>query len=485
MALLKTLGHGQGYIKAGFQGFQGSGKTYTATLLAIGVRESFKISGPIAFVDTENATEYIAPLVRELTGKELVGDRTRDFEKLLALGKECVEAGISCLVVDSMTHFWRSLCDAYLRGVNEGRKKWNKPPRQKLEFQDWGNIKTEWARWTDFYLNSPLHVIICGRAGYEYDMEKNEDTGRTELIKTGTKMKTEAEFGFEPSLLVEMDIEQQPNPKEAGRFIQVRTGQVLKDRFAVIDGDRLVFAKCKTKREELAAVMSAFGPHVNMLKPGSHSTVQTKGEAMPVDEHGDAEWAKERKVREIIAEEIKGVLITAQLDGTSSDAKTRRMELLSSIFGTRSWSAVETMDSGVLRVGLAKLKDAVGLNERLATDAPTATAPTAAVEEDDLPFPVAATPKPAPVQAPAAKPAPAPRPTPPAVDEFEPELSAELQQLMALLKGHVPAALSWLRSRGWLTEEQGLPDLPPNRIAQILSKPTVFLRTISTQLQPA
>ena len=29
------------------------------------------------------------------------------------------------------------------------------------------------TRWADKYLNAPLHIIIAGRAGYEYDMEED------------------------------------------------------------------------------------------------------------------------------------------------------------------------------------------------------------------------------------------------------------------------------------------------------------------------
>jgi hypothetical protein len=44
-------------------------------------------------------------------------------------------------------------------------------------------------------------VIICGRAGYEYDYFE-DDEGKKQLEKTGIKMKAETEMGFEPSLLV-------------------------------------------------------------------------------------------------------------------------------------------------------------------------------------------------------------------------------------------------------------------------------------------
>src|SRR6185503_10075486 len=98
---------------------------------------------------------------------------------------------------------------------------------------------------TDFYLNSKLHIIICGRAGFDYDYEENEETQRKELIKTGIKMKTEGEFGFEPSLLVEMEAVQnlaqgggrgKKNAAPKAGVSVTRRAVVLKDRFSVIDG---------------------------------------------------------------------------------------------------------------------------------------------------------------------------------------------------------------------------------------------------------
>lgn len=356
---LKKLGGGQGLLKAGFLGFQGSGKTYSACLLACAVRRQFKLKGPIAMIDSENATAYVAPLVKQLSGDDLVGDRTRDFNALITLTEECVKEGVSVLVADSMTHFWRNLCDSYLAGVNEHRERKGWSPRKKLEFQDWAELKGQWSRWTNLFLNAPLHIIICGRAGYEYDMEKDEETGKKELIKTGIKMKTEGEFGFEPSLLVQMELEQQPI--EDGKFKQVRTATVLKDRFGIIDGSVFQFSKGKDRLDEMERVWSAFEGHVGSLMPGAHSTVMTATTPMPVSEEGDAEWAREKKARTILCEEIQGCIVE-KFPGQSADEKKAKANLLAQVFGTRSWTAVESMNSDTLRLGLDKLRGVLGLD---------------------------------------------------------------------------------------------------------------------------
>lgn len=343
MALLGTLGEGQGFLKAGFLGFQKSGKTWTSMLLAIGVRQQFGLTGPIAMYDTEGGSEYIAPKVLEATGQRLVGLKSRAFGDLCTMAEECIAAGVSVLIADSMTHVWRELCDAYLQQVNDQRKARNYKPRQKLEFQDWAHVKGVWSRWTDFYINSPLHIIICGRAGYEYDMEKNEETGRTELVKTGIKMKTEGEFGFEPSLLVEMERVQTPDGD--GGFVLGRQATILGDRFGTIDGKTMV-----------NPTYAFFKPHIDLLTPGAHSTVNVAvSTATGVDETGDTDWQREKKARTILCEEIQGA-ITASYPGQTAAEKKAKGDLLFQVFETRSWTAVENLPSERLRAGLEAIR---------------------------------------------------------------------------------------------------------------------------------
>src|SRR5262249_46551097 len=152
--------------KAGFLGFQKSGKTYTAVTLAIGVRAFFKLKGPIAMFDTEGGSEYVAPRIKREAGVALVGARSRSFDDMVRFGHECVKDGVAVAIVDSVTHTWRELCEAYLKQVNERRaqiakeRRWTFRPQRSLEFQDWGTVKGIWNdRWTELYMNSPLHLI--------------------------------------------------------------------------------------------------------------------------------------------------------------------------------------------------------------------------------------------------------------------------------------------------------------------------------------
>jgi hypothetical protein len=342
MSLLQSLGNGTGYLKAGFLGFQGSGKTFTAIDLAIGTRERFGLKGPIAMFDTEAGSSYIAERVRERTGLDLVGTRSMALDTLIATTRECEREGVSVLVVDSITHVWREACDSHLAAVNAGRQAKRLPKRHTLEFQDYNAIKQRWAVWTALYLNSRLHIIICGRAGYEYDYDTNEETGKKELVKTGTKMKAETEFGFEPSLVIEMErVRELGKGRGKARAQHVHRATVLKDRFGIIDG-----------REFTSPTFKSFEPHVSRLTPGAHAPIDT---ALKSDPGIDADGNDERKLRTILCEEIQAELIQAY-PSTSVAEKTAKIGILKEVFNTGSWTAVETMSAAKLRDGLARIR---------------------------------------------------------------------------------------------------------------------------------
>ena len=77
------LGGGVGYLKAGFLGFNKSGKTFTAAGLAIGTRKTLGMKGNIAMFDTEASAQYVAPRVKKETGKELIGVQARSLAEMI------------------------------------------------------------------------------------------------------------------------------------------------------------------------------------------------------------------------------------------------------------------------------------------------------------------------------------------------------------------------------------------------------------------
>jgi hypothetical protein len=238
------------------------------------------------------------------------------------------------------------VCDTYLKRVNDARKRKRLGELDRLEFQHWSAVKQLWNEWTDIYLTSPLHIVVCGRAGYEWDFEERDDgTGKKDLVKTGVKMKVEGEFGYESSILVQMT---QDHELDSGGVMKIaRKATVLKDRFGVLDG----------VTSGPNPTFEFFEPHVSLLRPDQHvQTDFTRQSEIPVNEGGDTSWRQEVRAREILCEEIKAEFVKGGLDGNSAEAKRRRVEVLEQFFGTASWTAVEQKASEQLRFGLEALR---------------------------------------------------------------------------------------------------------------------------------
>ncbi len=324
----------QAYLKAGLMGFAGSGKTRTASDIAMGLVLHLRAAGlpegnkPIFFLDTETGSDYVADRIKSV-GIELFTSKTRAFKDLLPAVKEA-ETSAGVLIIDSITHFWREFTEAYVKRKN----------RTRLQFDDWSYLKQEWGKFTDAYINSSAHIILCGRAGYEYDYFE-DDSGKKQLEKTGIKMKAETEMGYEPSLLVLMERQMDMETKHV-----YREGQVLKERFGLIDG--------KSFKDP---TFENFMPHITSLNLGGKQLgIDTSRNSEEMIEEGGDSWPHEKRQREIYCEEIKGLMIKHGLDGTSNEVKQRRMNMLQNVFGTMSWTAIENKRSADIKDGFEQLK---------------------------------------------------------------------------------------------------------------------------------
>lgn len=347
MGLLKPASGGS-YLKCGILGFAKGGKTHTAMEFAFGVRRFFGLKGPVGFYDTEMGSDYWDERAKKETGQALLVHKSRSLVDLLEVGQECVETGVSVLVTDSITHVWREVCDAYLmeRQAIAKKRGWRVP--DSLEFSDWAPIKAQWNRWSNWFLTAPLHIIVCGRAGWEYDMETNE-RGKKELIKVDTKMKVESEFGFEPSLLIEMTREVEPS-KDDKPPRQINRAFVKGDRFDLINGRTCDFP-----------TFEFIKPFVERLAARNHAPVDTAVKTQfDIDEGGDDGWRREQQAREIASEKIKSAFQMAEMDGTSTEQKKRRAEAMQTYWGTTSWKELsEKIPSVKLMDGLQAFSAAI------------------------------------------------------------------------------------------------------------------------------
>ena len=327
------------YCKIGIYGDAGSGKTRTAAEIAIGLIKSNGLKPIVAMYDTEPAHQFIQPLFEKEGIDLLVEDKvSRSFVSLMGFMKEAIEES-SVIIVDSITHVWQELQKAHLDKINEGRKKYNKYPLQKLHH--WGAIKEEWRKFTDLFLTCKAHVIVCGRAGSIYEYQENEETGKKELITAGTKMATEKEMGYEPSLLIEM---QKIRDKSSGRL--VNTAFIEKDRADKINGDLIPFPNFEKLR-----------PHFDFINlGGNHFEMKNDNSQNLFDEEGRDETYRNKREAEFLLGEIKEILESIS-GGTSNEAKEKRRRLIAKHNnGCLSWSSVEQLNLFDLRYLHAEMK---------------------------------------------------------------------------------------------------------------------------------
>lgn len=334
MSLLKKAVIEQAAAKVGLYGSQGSGKTTTAILFALGLSKTYHDGKPIAFFDTENGSDYVVPIC-EAEGVGLVSVKSRAFKDMRAALAEAQDAGCCVYLVDSYTHPWQELCDSFKA----------KSKRNKLEFHHMDELKRLWRGWTDQFLNSPLHVILCGRLGHEWG--KDEDG---ELVKLGSKMKSENEAGYEPSLLIEMEHIRSATAK-AGRkgappakSAITHRAHVLKDRWRTLNGHVIDWPDMNNyKVGDYKRFFDLFLPHWSQLAIGtSQRAMDTERSSEALFEPNGNTVHQQRVTRvTILLEEIQATLGTTIWPGQDAKSKALKLSAIEALFGTRSWTAVE------------------------------------------------------------------------------------------------------------------------------------------------
>lgn len=263
---------------------------------------------------------------------EVLVRESRSMVDLALTMKKLREEGISdLLIIDSISHVWEDVVESYKRRVG----------RLSLQFQDWGIVKPTWKKqFSDPFVTDPYHILMTGRAGYEYDYERNEDTGKKEVRKTGIKMKVEGETACEPDMLVLMERYEELVGREKRVW---REATIVKDRSTVLDG--------KTFQDP---TFEDFAPSVKvMLSGGKKAATQAEADSAALfkTEEERQEWLRDKKKA---LEEIEGYLVSVWPSVAGHD-KQMKAEALYQGFGTRSWTAIEELAPEGLRTGYDKI----------------------------------------------------------------------------------------------------------------------------------
>jgi len=145
----------------GLAGTSGSGKTYTALELAIGLAGGDPTK--VGLLDTENRR---GSLYADIFDKPfMIGDLMPPFSpaRYITAMRQFASSGVKALVVDSMSHEWEGE-----GGCEEMADDGGKLP-------NWKRAKREHKKFMNALLLLPFHVVLCFRAREKSDFSNPRD----------------------------------------------------------------------------------------------------------------------------------------------------------------------------------------------------------------------------------------------------------------------------------------------------------------------
>ncbi len=320
---LKSNNH---FIKASFGGFQGSGKTRTATEFIIGAYKELKCTKPILIIDNEKGSRFLIPIFKKAGIKAYVKDTT-NLADVTASFEYLEKKEIDFLFIDSLTKI-------YYKFIKDYKKK-NK--RSFMSLMDWGKILPAWQEeFSDRFVNTEGNIVFTGRGGFEYEKEddaKDENGNITEkgqFVKSGIKMKIAGETPYETDLNIWMQLE-----KELinGKPKQTNVAYVLKDRSDTINGK--IFSMPKYKD---------FKPIVRFIQGLPVGEIPRETFKENLTPGNDKDWFELQQQRKIEIEKIESVFEINGLGAPRSAAdKKIKALIIQKVFGTTSKTEIEKM----------------------------------------------------------------------------------------------------------------------------------------------
>jgi len=213
----------QAKLRLGICGPAGSGKTYTALIVATA------LSDKVAFIDTErgSASKYSDEFDFDVL--ELDEFDPRNYIEAINMAEE---AGYEVLVIDSLSHAW-----AGKGGVLEQVDNTAARMRTGNSFAAWREGSKLHNELVDTILQCNMHVIATMRSKMEYVQEKDE-RGKTVIRKVGMAPVQRDGMEYEFDVVGDMD-------QEHTLIITKTRCKVLKD--AVIKEPDAKFAKTLQK----------------------------------------------------------------------------------------------------------------------------------------------------------------------------------------------------------------------------------------------
>ncbi|MBE0571970.1 MAG: AAA family ATPase [Ignavibacteriaceae bacterium] len=326
---------------ASFGGFQGSGKTRTATEFIIGCYKDMKLKKPALILDNEKGSRFLIPIFKK-AGIEAIAKDSTHLKDIITAFDFLNKGEIDFLFIDSLTKiYYRFIKDYKLN---------NK--KQRMTLQDWGTVLPAWQEeFSDRFVEVEGNVCFTGRAGFEYEKEEDEQdsegnvTKKGQFVKSGVKMKIAGETPYETDLNVWMQLEK--GLSRDHKPTQKNVSYILKDRSDTINGKIFEMPSYKNFRPVVRFIQ---GLPVDEVAGATFTDNLTPG--------NDLEWMQRNLQRKIEVEKIQGVFDLYGLgDARSKADKQLKAALIKKVFGTTSSIEIEKMDAHQLSYHKEQLEE--------------------------------------------------------------------------------------------------------------------------------
>lgn len=206
-------------LRIGLAGVSGSGKTYSALLMASGLTKWKKI----AVIDTENGSADLYDHLGDFNVLRL--ESPYSPERYIEAITTCEQAGMEVIIIDSMSHEWDGkggILDMHNSMAGNS-------------FTNWGKLTPRHNRFIEKMLSSSAHVIATMRSKQDYVLQ--EKNGKQVPEKVGLKAVTRDGVDYEFTLVFDLDIKHmaESSKDRTGLFmdkpqfhISKETGELLK-----------------------------------------------------------------------------------------------------------------------------------------------------------------------------------------------------------------------------------------------------------------
>lgn len=176
------------YVKVALMSPSGGGKTYGSLRLATGMAAEIKKEtgkdAKILFANTEQKRGYY--YANEFDYDIVDIDAPHEPEKYVDLIDFAVNEGYDILIIDSSSHEWEGKGGCLDLQQKAGGT-----------YQAWSKVTPRHNKFINAIADSPIHIIATMRGKDQYEMTKDDKTGKATVQKLGVGAKQRDGFEYE------------------------------------------------------------------------------------------------------------------------------------------------------------------------------------------------------------------------------------------------------------------------------------------------